>query len=168
MSKSFEDRPDRCPSCQLEIPQGIMSPMVSWCPFCASAKTEGRTLKEGKYAYVIFSNPRLMPGHLLVIPNRHIDGRISNLTRDEREEIFLLLSEFQTRIIKKVASGCDIRQNFKPYVKNSRTHVDHMHWHLLPREFKDALHEKAESFKNPLYQDLSSEEAEGLTRLLQR
>lgn len=137
------------------------------CPFCGCAKEENRILKEGDYAYVIFSNPRLMPGHLLVIPKRHVDGRVGNLSKAERDEIFDLLAEFQEKILEKIAHGCDIRQKFKPYVKESRTHVDHMHWHLYPREFKDPLYEKADIGYESLYKDLPEEEKERLMVLLQ-
>lgn len=136
------------------------------CPFCGSARREQRVLKQGKYAYVIFSNPRLMPGHLLVIPNRHVEGRVSELSKDERDEIFDLLTEFQTKILSKLSSGCDMRQNYKPFVKNSRTHVNHMHFHLYPRNFKDELYEKADVYREPLYKDLSAEEKEQLQKLL--
>jgi len=136
------------------------------CPFCTSAKQEQRILKEGQYAYVIFSNPRLMPGHLLVIPKRHMEGKIKDLSKEERDEIFDLIAEFQSKILEKLASGCDIRQNYKPYVENSRTHVNHLHFHLYPREYKDELHEKADIYRTPLYQDLAQEEKERLFRLL--
>lgn len=134
------------------------------CAFC-NIFEEGRTIKEGKFTYVVFSNPRLMAGHLLVIPKRHVT-RISQLTKDEQNEIFDLLVEFQDKILKNLSSGCDIRQNFKPYVKNSRTHVDHVHFHLLPRNFQDEIQEKAEKFKDPLYKDLTDEEQEKLIVLL--
>jgi diadenosine tetraphosphate (Ap4A) HIT family hydrolase len=140
--------------------------MKEECPFCGSAKKESRILKEGKYSYVLFSNPRFMPGHLLVIPNRHIEGRLKDLDENERKEIFGFLAEFQTKILDRLASGCDIQQRFKPYVKNSRTHVNHMHWHLHPRDFKDALHEKVEVYRSPLYEDLSQDEVERISSLL--
>ena len=140
--------------------------MTENCPFCTTAREEGRVLKEGQYAYVIFSNPRLMPGHLLVIPKRHIEGRLQSLSREEREEIMDFLIEFQTKILEKVSSGCDIRQNFKPYVENSDTHVNHMHFHLLPREHKDETHEKVDIYRKPLYQPLLAEEKERLFQLL--
>src|SRR3989338_1723642 len=88
------------------------------CPFCTSAKQEQRILKEGQYAYVIFSNPRLMPGHLLVIPKRHMEGKIKDLSKEERDEIFDLIAEFQSKILEKLASGCDIRQNYNQEEKN--------------------------------------------------
>lgn len=135
------------------------------CPFCEIAKEE-RILKSGSHAHVILSNPRLMPGHLLVIPKRHV-YRLSELTEAEKEEIFAFLVEFQNKIIGKLAAGCDIRLNFKPYVENSSTHVNHMHFHLLPRDLNDELQEKAERHKDPLYQELANEEKERILKLLQ-
>lgn len=137
--------------------------MTSDCPFCDIAK-EDRILKEGRFAYVIFSNPRLMPGHLLVIPKRHV-YQLTELIKEEKEEIFDFLVEFQDKIINKLSAGCDIRLNFKPYVKNSTTHVNHMHFHLLPRESQDELQQKAEQHKDPLYKILSEEEKTQLTSL---
>ncbi len=138
--------------------------MDSNCPFCTISKEE-RLLKETTQAFVIFSNPRLMPGHLLVIPKRHVYA-LSELNEEEKKEIFDLLVEFQTKILTKLSTGCDVRLNYKPYVKNSRTHVSHMHFHLLPRSFQDELQEKAERHKDPLYQDLSDTEKLEIGKLL--
>jgi diadenosine tetraphosphate (Ap4A) HIT family hydrolase len=135
------------------------------CPFCTGARKENRILKEGKYAYVIFSNPRLMPGHILVIPKRHVEGRLEELTVEERGEIFDFLSEFQAKILKKISSGCDIRQNYKPYVENSRTHINHLHFHLNPREYKDELYEKVDVYRKAFYRDLTEEEKNRLFAL---
>ena len=134
------------------------------CPFCKIAE-ENRTLKEGKFVYVVLSNPRLMAGHLLVIPKRHVYA-LTDLTKEEKEEIFEMLVEFQGKIISKLSEGCDIRLNYKPYVKNSRTHVSHMHFHLLPRYFQDELQEKAEKFKDSLYKELTNEEKITITNKL--
>lgn len=133
------------------------------CPFCNIPI--GKMIKKGFFAYVIFSNPRLMPGHLLVIPERHVT-KISHLSKEESEEILNLLSEFQEKILKKLASGCDIRQNFKPYLENSKTHVNHMHFHLLLREVDDELQQKAEGRKDPIYQELTEEETKKVMNLL--
>ena len=123
-------------------------------------------LKQGQYAYVIFSNPRLMPGHLLVIPKRHVEGRLQDLSNKERDEVMDFLGEFQTKILGKLASGCDIRQNHKPYVENSGTHVNHMHFHLHPRQYQDEFHEKADIQRKPLCRNLPEEEKERLFKLL--
>lgn len=133
------------------------------CPFCEIAKEE-RILKEGKFSYAFLSNPRLMAGHVLVTPKRHV-AKISELTRKEQNEIFDLLIEYQTKILEKLSSGCEIRQNFKPYLKEGRTHVTHVHFHILPREETDEL-QKVEGGRTAMYVDFSQEEKEKLMDLL--
>ena len=134
------------------------------CPFCATAREEQRTLKDGKYMYVILSNPRLMPGHLLVIPKRHV-MRLVELTKEERDELLNLLIEFEEKILQKLSAGCDIRQSYKPYVENNRTSVKHFHFHLYPRDLNDELHQTTDPVQKPLYQDLPEEEKERLSKL---
>lgn len=134
------------------------------CPFCGSARREERILKEGERMYVIFSNPRLMSGHLLVISKRHV-GRLSELNEEERKELLDLIIEFEEKILEKLSAGCDIRQNFKPYVENSRTSVMHFHFHLQPRELDDAMHKVIDPPYKPLYQDLPDEEKDRLFKL---
>lgn len=129
------------------------------CPFCTSAREEGRILKDAPRTYVIFSNPRLMPGHLLVIPKRHV-CRLSELSDQERGELLDLVVEFEERILRTLSAGCDIRQNYKPYVPNGRTSVKHLHVHLHPRDLNDELHRVIDPHQKPLYRDLPEEERE--------
>lgn len=134
------------------------------CPFCTTARKEERTLKDGKYMYVIFSNPRIMPGHLLVISKRHIT-RLSEMIEEEKKELFDLLIEFEEKILAKLSTGCDLRQNYKPYVDNSRTSVKHFHFHLYPRNLNDEFNQAIDSHQKPLYRDLPEEEKERLFML---
>ena len=127
------------------------------CPFCEIGK-EDRVLKEGKFSYVFLSNPRLMPGHMLVVPKRHVTI-IADLTREEQNEIFDSLIEYQAKVLGKISSGCEIRQNFKPYLKEGRTHVTHMHFHILPREPEDGL-QQVEGGRTAMYLDFSDGEKE--------
>jgi len=115
--------------------------------------------------YVIFSNPRLMPGHLLVIPKRHVT-RLSEITEAEKKELLDLLIEFEEKILAKLSSGCDIRQNYKPYVPNGRTSVKHFHFHLYPRNLNDEMHQTIDPYQKPLYQDLPTKEKEQLFKIL--
>ena len=135
------------------------------CPFCTIATQRDRILKEGTYMYVIFSNPRLMPGHLLVIPKRHV-ARLSELTDEEKKELLDLLIEFEEKILAKLSLGCDIRQNYKPYVTNSKTSVKHFHFHLYPRNLNDEMHQTIDPHQKPLYRDLLPEGKERLFKLL--
>ena len=80
------------------------------CPFCNIDKNRDKILYESKHSIVIFSNPRLMIGHLLVIPKRHVE-KLYELNMEERNDLFDNVIEFQKRILQNLAGGCDIRQN---------------------------------------------------------
>jgi len=70
-----------------------------------------------------------MPGHLLVIPKRHLE-KLSELSKQEREELIDLIIEFTEKILNGLARGCDIRQNYRPFQTENNLKVDHLHIHL--------------------------------------
>jgi len=127
----------------------------SGCPFCKQNKT--LLVKDGKFGYVQLSNPRLVDGHLLVIPKRHVE-RLAELTEEERKEIFDMAAEIQDKITGRFASGCDVRQNYRPFLPQGRLKADHLHIHLIPREFEDELYKKSMIFETDLFRDLTDEE----------
>ncbi len=135
-------------------------PMVG-CPFCqiASGNSRQRMITEGNYIFTALSNPRLMPGHLLIIPKRHVE-KPSELTCEEKAELLETLTTLQEKILLKVATGCDIRQNCRPFLPQSKLKVNHLHFHLLPREFEDELYKKSMIYEKNIFQNLPDEEAE--------
>ena len=133
------------------------------CPFCDIDTTKTRVIKEGLLAYVCLSNPRLMTGHLLVIPKRHLEN-IAEITQEERDEIFNLLVEFEKKILKRIAARCDIRQNYRPFIKQNRVKVSHLHFHLQPRKLEDKLSQTTQ--KNELWEDLSEEDLNKSIKLI--
>ena len=106
-----------------------------------------------------------MPGHLLVVPKRHVE-KLSALQEDERRELFEKVIQFQEKILSKLASGCDIRQNYRPFQKQSNLKVNHLHIHLQPRELEDELYEKCQIFETKIFSNLTKEEKENITNLL--
>src|SRR5690242_5427166 len=97
------------------------------CPFCEliSKKSE-RVLLETKNSFVVLSNPKLMQGHLLVIPKRHVE-RLAELTRDELQDIISLTIKIQELILKEIAPGCDICEHFRPFIPDNSFKVSHLH-----------------------------------------
>lgn len=129
------------------------------CPFCDIDLEKTQVLKDGSFVRVIFSNPRLRPGHLLVIPKRHVE-KVSDLDKSEQKELFDTIIEFQEKILSKIASGCDIRQNHRPFQKEDGLKVDHLHFHLLPRELFGELYKKCQIFEKDVFKNLSPKEIE--------
>lgn len=134
------------------------------CPFCEIDKNKNRILKEGKNVFVIFSNPRLMEGHLLVIPKRHV-LKISELNKEEKEELFETVIELQEKILKNLAQGCDIAQHCRPFIPQNNLKVDHVHIHLQPRSFKDELYQKCLISEEKIFKELSEDE---INRVLEK
>jgi len=126
------------------------------CPFCAP-EIQKRIIHEGKHVFAVLSDPRLVPGHLLIIPKRHVLS-LSELKTAERSELMRTAIKFQELIVKNIAPGCDMRQNYRPFLPQSRTKVDHVHIHLLPRFFEDELYTKSMKFETGLFEDLKAAE----------
>ena len=135
------------------------------CPFCYINKEKTKIIHSKPLTIVILSNPRLVPGHLLVIPKRHVE-KLSELTDEEKNELFDTIIEFQEKILLKISSGCDIRQNYHPFQKQSRIKVNHLHVHLIPREFKDEIYQITQIFEKNLFKDLDRPEIEKVLLLL--
>lgn len=137
------------------------------CPFCNVDLERTRILKEGKYTFVTLSNPRLVDGHLLVIPKRHMEVP-SELNAEERKELFDTILEFQKKICSKFSSGCDIRQNYRPFQKQGPIKVNHVHFHLIPRELEDELYKKCQNYETALFRMLTEEEKEKFAKLFKK
>ncbi len=127
------------------------------CPFCFINTERNTVLEEGYSARVIFSDPRLMFGHLLVTPKRHI-LTLSELNTTERDELWEMVVRYQDMILKKVAKGCDIRQHYRPFLEDSDLKQSHLHLHLQPRDFNDDLYQQSQIFETDMFERLPQEE----------
>ncbi|MCA9324498.1 HIT family protein [Candidatus Saccharibacteria bacterium] len=132
------------------------------CPFCDPTD---RVLKENKHAQVILSNPHKVPGHFLIIPKRHIT-KPWELKNEELIDIFELIFFIEKKIIGKLGDGVDVRQNYRPFMKQSRLKVDHVHFHAYPRSLEDYLYKVVEQYETQLFADLDDAEAKAVADLL--
>ena len=136
------------------------------CPFCEINKEKTRVIEEKENVLVILSNPRLMEGHLLVIPKRHVE-KLSELNKEEKKELFDTVIKYQEKILSKIAKGCDVRQNYRPFQQEDGLKVNHLHIHLQPREFEDKLYQKCQIYEKGVFRVLDEEEISKIGDLLQ-
>jgi histidine triad (HIT) family protein len=137
------------------------------CPFCDIDHQKTKIIQTNQRTYVAFSNPRLTPGHLLVIPKRHVE-RLSELAENERRELWETVITYQEKIIASISPGCDIRQNYRPFQKQSRLKVDHLHIHLIPRTYRDEIYQVTQLREKDLFQDLDEFEVKKILLLLDK
>ena len=129
------------------------------CPFCEINKEKTKIIEENKNTLIILSNPRLMKNHLLIIPKKHVE-KLSELNSEEKKEIIEEVIKYQEKILSKIAKGCDIRINHRPFQKESSLKVHHLHIHLQPRELEDELYKKCQIHETKIFQELKQQDFE--------
>lgn len=139
-----------------------MAEVYGNCPFCDPTE---RTLLENDLARVILSNPRKVPGHFLVTPKRHVE-KPWDLKPKELQAIFDLIFEVEQKIIGKLGDGCDVRQNYRPFMKQNELKVDHIHFHVIPRTLNDYIYSVSEKYDTELFAELDDTEREAVSKLL--
>jgi diadenosine tetraphosphate (Ap4A) HIT family hydrolase len=98
------------------------------CPFCPPI--DGRPLLESGLAFAIFDRFPVNPGHVLVIPRRHV-ADIFELTESELREVLRLLSQARQRIAADfAAAGVNVGVNVGDAAGQT---IAHAHLHLIPR-----------------------------------
>ena len=126
------------------------------CPFCKINPEITHVIAERENVYVAMSNPRLVPGHLLVIPKRHIEN-IKDLLQRENDQLLSTIFDFEKRILN-YSPGCDLRQNYRPFLKDGQLKVGHLHFHLLPRFENDELYTKSQIYEKDIFQPLPADD----------
>ena len=133
------------------------------CPFC-NVRAD-RLISSGELTSTLLSDPRLTPGHCLVVPKRHVEDP-SELSDAELLEIFSEIKMIRKQLVKNGAQGCDVRQNFRPFLPESRTKIDHVHFHVIPRYFEDELYKKSMRFEIEVFKDLTLAEQKEFMEIL--
>jgi diadenosine tetraphosphate (Ap4A) HIT family hydrolase len=132
------------------------------CAFCSSGE---RIVKENELAQAVLSDPRKVPGHVLVMPKRHVE-KPWDLTNEELVSIFEIIFFIEKRIIGKLGDGCDVKQNYRPFMPQSRLKADHIIFHVYPRSLQDYIYKVSEIYETDLFVDLDDVERNEVTKLL--
>jgi len=102
------------------------------CIFCkGSIREEMLVLFEGKSCYVIMNKYPYNPGHLMIVPFRHV-SEIEDMSMEEKIEM-IELTDMSVRIMKKVMSpeGFNIGMNVGK--AGGAGLPGHLHFHIVPR-----------------------------------
>jgi diadenosine tetraphosphate (Ap4A) HIT family hydrolase len=110
----------------------LLSPLASWgiskdeacCAFCDESVIGKQIVYRGEKASVLATHKPVVRGHLLVIPNRHVET-FDGLTEEEFMEI--------GKLLKKAHGAKDYFILQKNGILAGQS-VPHVHFHLLPRE----------------------------------
>ena len=109
------------------------------CPFCEipqMSDEEGLVVHRGKHAYVVMNLYPYNPGHLLICAYRHV-ADLTELSQEEREEIFALTSHAMTTI-RKVSQPEGFNLGMNQGAISGAGVAAHIHQHVVPRWSGDA------------------------------
>jgi len=109
------------------------------CPFCeipTMSDEDGLVVHRGIHAYVVMNLYPYNPGHLLICAYRHV-ADLTDLTNEEREEIFALTSHAMSTI-RKVSQPEGFNLGMNQGAISGAGVADHIHQHVVPRWSGDA------------------------------
>ncbi|MDN5748366.1 MAG: HIT domain-containing protein [Pseudonocardia sp.] len=109
------------------------------CPFCripGLPDAEGLVVARGESVYAVLNLHPYNPGHLMVLPYRHV-AELEDLTGAEAAELTTFTQE-AVRTMKRVASphAFNVGMNLGAVAGGSL--ADHLHQHVVPRWGGDA------------------------------
>jgi diadenosine tetraphosphate (Ap4A) HIT family hydrolase len=110
---------DRSEKCELCVPQSVLS--------------------ENALAYARPDNNLLSPGHILVVPKRHVADFFEMTPQEQVAVLELLRAAHQLTRAKHAPDGFNIGVNVGKAAGQSRMHV---HVHLIPRYLGDVPNPK--------------------------
>ena len=104
------------------------------CPFCDYIAVTNGCFAQAEHIYVLYNHRPVLPGHVMVIPKRHVT-HYHELTREEITEIGLA-----TQALYKILFKAFKAQGFNLIIQdgeNSGQSVPHLHLHVIPRRVGD-------------------------------
>lgn len=108
---------------------------VEGCVFCSAIKSgvafENLVLHKGKTASVVMNKFPYNPGHLLIIPNRHI-GEFAELNENELYELQDLLKK-SLQALRDAYDPAGFNVGLNLGAAAGAGIPDHLHYHVVPR-----------------------------------
>jgi ATP adenylyltransferase len=114
-------------------------PATSGCPFCVmqgQPAEDGLVVAMGQRCFVVLNLHPYNPGHLMVLPRRHV-AELEELDDEEAGEL-MALTQKAIRVLKSVSGphAFNVGLNLGGVAGGSL--ADHLHQHVVPRWSGDA------------------------------
>ena len=114
-------------------------PVTSGCPFCAMQEQpaeDGLVVALGERCFVVLNLHPYNPGHLMVLPRRHV-AELEELDDEEAREL-MVLTQKAVRVLREVSGphAFNVGLNLGGVAGGSL--ADHLHQHVVPRWSGDA------------------------------
>lgn len=123
---------------RMEYIRSAVEPGEGGCPFCRipDLGDEGLVVARGETTYAVLNLHPYNPGHLMVVPYRHVAG-LEELDRAESDEL-MAMTQQAIRVMRRVSrpQAFNVGLNLGGVAGGSL--ADHLHQHVVPRWRGDA------------------------------
>lgn len=112
---------------------------ASGCPFCripTLSDDDGLVVARGRTVYAVLNLHPYNPGHLMVLPYRHV-AELEDLEDDEAAELMTFTRD-AVRVMKRVAAPHAFNIGINLGAVAGGSLADHLHQHVVPRWGGDA------------------------------
>ncbi len=109
------------------------------CPFCDIPRRpdeEGLVVARGETVYVVLNLHPYNPGHLMVVPLRHV-ADLAALTGEESAEV-MAMTQQALRVLRAVSNPDAVNVGLNLGRPAGGSLADHLHQHVVPRWTGDA------------------------------
>jgi ATP adenylyltransferase len=109
------------------------------CPFCiipGLPDADSLVVARGEHTYVVLNLHPYNPGHLMVLPYRHVAG-LEELTAEESSELMALTQRAIT-VIRSISTPHAFNVGLNLGGAAGGSLADHLHQHVVPRWSGDA------------------------------
>lgn len=109
------------------------------CPFCVipgQPEDESLVVARGETTYAVLNLHPYNPGHLMVVPYRHVAG-LEDLTPEESAEL-MTMTQQAIRVIRSVSQPHAFNVGINLGGPAGGSLADHLHQHVVPRWSGDA------------------------------
>ncbi len=109
------------------------------CPFCAIPShpdAESLVVARGESTYVVLNLHPYNPGHLMVLPYRHV-ADLTDLTAEESTEL-MAMTQQALRAVRRVSRPHSFNVGLNLGRSAGGSLADHLHQHVVPRWTGDA------------------------------
>lgn len=102
------------------------------CPFCSPA--ESQVVRDSEYGWILRDQYPVNPGHLLVVPRRHVASFFDLDPLEQADLLNLIVAAQRIVSAERHPDGLTIGLNDGEAAGQT---VPHCHWHVIPRTVGD-------------------------------
>jgi histidine triad (HIT) family protein len=110
------------------------------CVFCDISQHNLASVRlyEDKHCFIILDKFPLQRGHLLIIPHHHEEFE-NKLPLDLKHHLLKMVTKTNEAVLKSTEVNCQATHVMLHNGKTSGQHIQHVHWHIIPRYKHDWL-----------------------------